>query len=321
MTASAGVSLPRRTVFETSEAELLGQYLRDAYGSNLRTSVVKAEACRHVRTDAGDFAVDEMRLPASFSYSAELPDIIIAESRGGELERRLGQESDRVVAGDVLIFTQPGLDYRGECHGFDARTTTLTTATLALVAGEPVRFTDYRPLSQATAQLWKRTVDYLSQDLLDVPEAAAQPLLRDNAARLLAATALSVFPNNVMHDTRCETAADHPAAASALLRRARAFIDDNAHRDIGLSDIAAAVHVTPRALQYAFRRHLDTTPTAYLRRVRLNHAHAALKAATPASGETVTTVAARWGFLNPGRFAAVYRLAYGRSPSHTLKSW
>jgi transcriptional regulator GlxA family with amidase domain len=43
------------------------------------------------------------------------------------------------------------------------------------------------------------------------------------------------------------------------------FVDDNAHRDISITDIASAVHVTIRAAQLAFRRHLSTTPTAYLR--------------------------------------------------------
>ncbi len=52
-------------------------------------------------------------------------------------------------------------------------------------------------------------------------------------------------------------------------------------RDIGLSDIAAAVGVTPRSVQYTFRRHLGTTPLEYLRRVRLDRAHRDLQAADP----------------------------------------
>jgi hypothetical protein len=32
-----------------------------------------------------------------------------------------------------------------------------------------------------------------------------------------------------------------------------------------VADIAAAARVTTRAVQLAFRRHLDTTPTDYLR--------------------------------------------------------
>ena len=82
--------------------------------------------------------------------------------------------------------------------------------------------------------------------------------------------------------------------------------------------------MTPRAVQLAFRRHLDTTPLAYLRRVRLHHAHQGLAQASPRNGTTVTAIAYRWGFTSPSRFAAAYRAVYGVSPSDTLSrltSW
>ena len=100
---------------------------------------------------------------------------------------------------------------------------------------------------------------------------------------------------------------------------AKAFIDDNAHRDIALDDIANAVYVTPRSVQYMFRKHLDCTPIAYLRQVRLHHAHQDLLSGTR-STTTVTTVASRWGFGHAGRFAVYYRQVYGQSPHTTLRS-
>jgi transcriptional regulator GlxA family with amidase domain len=103
-----------------------------------------------------------------------------------------------------------------------------------------------------------------------------------------------------------------------LLRRATGFIHDNAHRDITLSDIATSVNVTPRSVQYAFRRYLSTTPLEYLRRVRLNRAHRELQTADP-SVDTVMAIAGRWGFSHAGRFSSVYKEAFGRSPSHTLR--
>ena len=99
-----------------------------------------------------------------------------------------------------------------------------------------------------------------------------------------------------------------------------AFIDEHANRDISAADIAAAAHVTIRAVQLAFRHHLDTTPSAYLRRVRLDRAHQQLCVASPGDGVTVTEIAARWGFASPSRFAASYRATYGVLPSHTLRS-
>jgi transcriptional regulator GlxA family with amidase domain len=102
------------------------------------------------------------------------------------------------------------------------------------------------------------------------------------------------------------------------LRRAIAFIHDNAHRDIGLNDIAAAIGVTPRSVQYTFRRHLGSTPLEYLRRVRLQRAHRDLQAADPAV-HTVMEIAGRWGFGHPGRFSIAYRQTFGTPPSRTLR--
>ena len=102
------------------------------------------------------------------------------------------------------------------------------------------------------------------------------------------------------------------------MRRAITFIDEHAHQDIAGTEIAAAAGVTVRAVQLAFRRHLDTTPLGYLRRVRLDHAHRQLAAADPRH-ESVTAVAYRWGFSS-SRFAAYYRQAYGVLPSQTLRN-
>ncbi|HEX3546356.1 MAG TPA: helix-turn-helix transcriptional regulator [Mycobacterium sp.] len=111
---------------------------------------------------------------------------------------------------------------------------------------------------------------------------------------------------------------DLVAGQPPLLRRAVAFIHDNAHGDIGLMDIAAATSVTPRSVQYMFRRHLGTTPLEYLRRVRLDRAHRDLQNADPAN-ETVMAIACRWGFTHAGRFSTEYKRVYGTVPSRTLR--
>ncbi|MGH3675509.1 MAG: helix-turn-helix transcriptional regulator [Mycobacterium sp.] len=104
-----------------------------------------------------------------------------------------------------------------------------------------------------------------------------------------------------------------------MLREAIAFIHENADADIGLEDIAGAGNVTPRSVQYAFRRHLGTTPLEYLRRVRLDLAHRDLQAADPAR-DTVTAIAGRWGFAHAGRFSLAYKAAFGTPPSATLRA-
>lgn len=113
--------------------------------------------------------------------------------------------------------------------------------------------------------------------------------------------------------------AETTAAQPETLRRAIAFIHENAHLDIGLSDIAAAINVTPRSVQYMFRRHLGATPLAYLRRVRLDRAHRDLLAANPAV-DTVMEIAGRWRFSHAGRFSIAYKEVFGLPPSRTLRA-
>ena len=78
--------------------------------------------------------------------------------------------------------------------------------------------------------------------------------------------------------------------------------------------------MTGRALQYAFRRYYGTTPTGYLRQIRLERAHAQLRAADPTDGTTVAAVARRWGWASSAQFAALYRQQFGVRPSHTLRT-
>ncbi len=58
---------------------------------------------------------------------------------------------------------------------------------------------------------------------------------------------------------------------------------------------------------------------AYLRDLRLDAVHEELALAEPGS-VTITEVAARWGVLHLGRFAATYRRKFEELPSDTLKS-
>ncbi|MDD7938672.1 helix-turn-helix domain-containing protein [Actinomycetospora lutea] len=119
------------------------------------------------------------------------------------------------------------------------------------------------------------------------------------------------------------TASDEQAGPPepATLRRAIAYLEEHAARDVDVADVAAAAGLGVRGLQMAFRRWRDTTPLAYLRELRLARAHQELRAADArTSGETVADIAARWHFTHPGRFSVTYRERYGCSPSETLRA-
>jgi transcriptional regulator GlxA family with amidase domain len=129
-------------------------------------------------------------------------------------------------------------------------------------------------------------------------------------------------PENVAQPCGVEVQDQDAVVPSSLpkplaLRRAAQFIHTNASRPITLGEISNAASVTPRALQYGFRRHFGTTPMEYHRLSRLEGAHRELAQGNP--GATVTAIAAKWGFLNPGRFSGFYKRIYGVNPSETLR--
>ena len=109
------------------------------------------------------------------------------------------------------------------------------------------------------------------------------------------------------------------AAMPRHVQRAREFIEAHAEQALTLADIAQAACVSERTLQEGFRRHLDTTPNACLREVRLQRIHERLRQAA-AHGEPITVLqeAYRFGFFHLGRFSAYYRERFGEPPSATL---
>lgn len=107
-------------------------------------------------------------------------------------------------------------------------------------------------------------------------------------------------------------------AGAKTLQLAVDYIEANAHRPIGMADIAAACHRGPRAVQLAFQSEANITPWTYVRSVRLARAHKDLVQAD-ARHETVLSIALRWGFTNSSRFSAEYRAAHGETPGTTLR--
>lgn len=68
------------------------------------------------------------------------------------------------------------------------------------------------------------------------------------------------------------------------------FIHDNYARDLSLSDIAAAVHLSPFHLSRIFKKATGVTPHQYPLQVRVNSARALLSAG--AGGRSLAEVAA-----------------------------
>lgn len=319
-------SLPNRMVLETTDSEQTREVLDRVYGTSTRVSAVRGSA-RVSHVQAGQISVDVADFDVDFTFDTDpFATLLVGEVRNGRGEFTRQGVTDAVGPGDVFMPAFPGTGAHGWCAGAHLRTTRLEWDALFDAARElrgdtgtePLRFESLTPVTAAAGAAWRRLVDYLCEDFLADDRALRQPLTVGAAARLLASTVLATFPNNVATDRESgDRARDRLDASPATVRRAVAFIESSAASDITVADIAVAAHVTPRALQYAFRRHLATTPMGYLRRVRLDLARQDLLA--DAEDTTVAGVAARWGFFNAGRFASAYRSVHGENPQATLR--
>ncbi|MFF1546296.1 helix-turn-helix transcriptional regulator [Streptomyces sp. NPDC058291] len=311
--------------FDSDDLDRTEDFLSRAYAKmRIGSSTPEASRARISRSGLGPITVDELDLDFDMSYAVTpLNRICLCVVHEGTIRDHAYQGvEDSFGPGDVVSFAPPTLSYAGRVCGARYNITMLdpalldqVAATAAPAATQPVRLTGHRPHSPAAARQLREAIGYVRDHVLTEPAMADQPLVVSTAAQHLAASVLSTFPNTALTDP---TAADRRDAHPDALRRALAYIDDHADQPITVADIAAAGHVTVRALQYAFRRHLDSTPLAHLRRVRLSHAHRELLAADRDTETTVTEIAARWGFFHPGRFAALYREVYLRTPRQTL---
>jgi AraC-like DNA-binding protein len=104
--------------------------------------------------------------------------------------------------------------------------------------------------------------------------------------------------------------------APGIVRRAEAFIRANVEEPMTLQDVADAAGCSVRTLQLGFQRFRETTPLLAIRLARLEAARDAIRAG--GSGATVTDIALRFGFSNPGRFARLYKGAFGQLPAEAI---
>jgi AraC-like DNA-binding protein len=302
-------------VFETTDPDVASEIFREAY-STMRMRVQGPRPMFSVAsTPVGDARLDRTKFRMTLEGAAEpFSDVYILGVRSGVVEYSIDGSEETYGPGEMCFPVPVGLPWATRLENVDSELVVVKQSLLDGAAATepgraPVRLLSNRPHSAAAAaQLW-RTTEAVRAVAAAQPEAS--PLVMNAAARLLAASVLTAFPSTAQREA---TSADRLDAHPDALRRAVAFIETNPDLDITVADIARAAHVSVRAIQVAFRRHLRTSPMAYLRRVRLDAARAELLDASPGQGLTVTAVASRWGWARPSRFAADFRAAYGQHP-------
>lgn len=325
MTDPADVYLERSGI-ESTDSDLIQKHLDQVYSARLTITRADADyggcSCTHSRVDAGSYAIEEIRHNGEVTLRADsVPAVVALFVQSGRAEVAHGRLTGTAGPGEWLLASTGAGGVQIRLVDAALRSVVVDRALLTEVAAmdsnasSVPHFTGLTPRSAAARHTLEATGRYL-HGILSAAEPPDDRILLTSAGRMLAAAILAAFPNDL------PVAASAPQAVGeaypALLRQAVEFIQDNAAHDIGVGDVAAALYLSPRTVQYMFRRHLDTTPTAYLRDVRLGRAREEL-IASDRSITTVAATAARWGFAHTGRFAVIYRRTFGESPHETLR--
>lgn len=181
-------------------------------------------------------------------------------------------------------------------------------------AARPLEFAAELSLTDTGGQSILHTLRLIDSAAAQAGGPLTHPLAAQQLERSLIQTLLFAQPHNY---TAALAAPSHKAGTRPVAKAAELLRSDPAH-PWTVAELAAEVSTSVRSLQEGFRRSLDTTPTAYLRRLRLEEVEHELSAAEPGT-VSVTDVATRWGFVHLGRFAAAYSQAFGERPSTTLR--
>jgi transcriptional regulator GlxA family with amidase domain len=143
-------------------------------------------------------------------------------------------------------------------------------------------------------------------------ECGADPAAVDAAqARLLGTLA------DVLCDPREGAIVRGREIAASRMADLEAWIEANLETSISIGRLCKVAGVGERALQKSFESRRGMSPMRFVTERRLAEARRLL---TQVGGrDDVTSIALGMGFNHTGRFAALYRQAFGESPSQSLR--
>ncbi|MEB3368918.1 GlxA family transcriptional regulator [Saccharopolyspora mangrovi] len=101
-----------------------------------------------------------------------------------------------------------------------------------------------------------------------------------------------------------------PTASTTTLEPLLGWIEQHAHEDLTLADLAAEGRMSTRSLHRRFHAETGQSPIEWLTRVRIRHAQELLET----TDHGVETIARRVGFASPNTFRTQFRRLAGVSP-------
>lgn len=320
------IDAPRSVRFETRDLDEACARFERMYGA-LRVNAFSGgdDFCWRVNTSVlGGLRLTRSEVPSDVGWRTSegvaVYTVVIARAGSCGFDHR--GEALSVSHGRSGVILPPGEPMGSSiAPGFHGMTLGIDRSVLEahyfkLTQALPGALLEFKPEVDVTAgagAALQRLLTFLSGEIDHADGLLSSGVLRAN----LHDAVLSALLTHLPHDHTERVAPKRASIAPGNVRRAEEWMSAHASEAITVPDVAAAVGVSVRTLQDAFRRYRGTTPLEFLRARRLEVARAQLLQG--GENTTVSAVATSVGFVHAGRFAAEYRRRFGESPAATLR--
>jgi AraC-like DNA-binding protein len=192
----------------------------------------------------------------------------------------------------------------------------------------PLEFEPELRLDTLPGQYFLRLVRLFAEELTaaqcldDLPpeqRGARHPLADERVAEHFSAALLNALMYGQASNISLALTRTQMSPAPHFVRRAEDYIRSHSAETLTIEKLARIAGVSVRTLFSGFRDFRQVTPMAYLKTVRLEKAHAALRSGDVEGSSGVTQIALDAGFSHLGRFAQDYRTRFGELPSATAR--
>lgn len=178
----------------------------------------------------------------------------------------------------------------------------------------PLEFSPRIDLAQYGNQELVRLMSHMTRQLNQPSSSLRHSLIQSQAESLLMSTMLINLEHNYRDELMSEAAAPRPQH----IKKAQAYILENAQDPLTPEEIARHACVSVRSIYAGFQTYLHCTPMAYVKNIKLDQINRELKHCD-ASTTSIKEVVSKYGISSLGNFSASYRKRFGELPRDTLR--
>ncbi|HQU63367.1 MAG TPA: AraC family transcriptional regulator [Nitrosomonas sp.] len=279
---------------------------------------------RHNRAELGDFSINTLSYGKEITIDAPdrpIDNYLVKFTLSGSSEVTQGRKSYRTSADSVCVLNPTcslqdhmSSDFRMliiQIKGENIRR--MLSGETGISIRKPLEFSPCSLSAQGPATSLARLIKAVCEDLAEDNSGFKQRRVGQLIEQSITGLLLYEFPHNYSE----YLTSDAKLPAPDCLQRVKEYIHEHLTELIMLEDLGRVAQTSIRSLQILFKKHIGTTPMAYLRDCRLELAHKRIQAR---DGATITDIALDCGFSHLGKFASYYQLRYGELPSQTFKN-